>query len=91
MSWCFMYIPLYILIIVMWIALQLLKSNMLVLSIIPILSKALTGVFPISIFLAKSLVNKNFRNCRTTNYIDKKHVAVTKSDNKNMTASKKWQ
>ena len=55
-----------------------------------ILNKTQAGVFPISGFLFKSLINKNCHSSRTSDDIDMKLGPVTKLDKRNTTKSKKF-
>ena len=55
-----------------------------------ILDKTETGVFTISGFLVKSLINKNGHNSRTSNDIVMKLGPVTKLDKRNRATSKKF-
>ena len=53
------------------------------------LNKTQTGVFSISGFLVKSLVNKSCHNSGTSRDIDMKLEPVTKLDKRNRSTSKK--
>ena len=55
-----------------------------------ILDKTQSGIFLISEFLLKSLINKNCHNSRTSNDIDMKLGPVTKLDRKNMGTPKQF-
>ena len=55
-----------------------------------ILDKTQMGVFPVSGFLLKSLINKNGHNSRTSNDIVIKLGPVTKLDKRNRATSKKF-
>ena len=55
-----------------------------------ILDEIQTGVFPISGFLVKSLINKNGHNSRTSNDIVMKLGPATKLDKRNRATSKKF-
>lgn len=47
-----------------------------------LLEKVKSGVFSISRFLVKILINKNYRNSKTSSYIDMKHGPLSKLENK---------
>ena len=59
-------------------------------SSLQILDKTQTGLFPISGFLAKSLISKSCHNSRISNNIDKKLELVPKIDKKVRQRSKNF-
>ena len=54
------------------------------------LGKSETGIFLISEFLVKSLINKNCHNSRPKNHINMKLGPVTQLDKGNTTTSRKF-
>ena len=57
---------------------------------LPILGKTQSGLFPISGFLVKPLLNENCHNSRTSTNIDMKVGQITKLDKRNTATPKKF-